>query len=127
MSLPPIRNSQLCLRAALLDYRETLSEIKLSSDTPLLLSTGEPLGGLLSSHKFRAMFRRVALAVGLGHRNLTPHSLRRYIFLAGVPVDHYIYCSRVRGARLPVERHLLVFRTPRFDTPVAMSFSNTVK
>ena len=54
-----------------------LSDIEPSSSEPLLLSTDASRGEVISAARFRGMFHRVCKAVGLGHRGLTPHSLRR--------------------------------------------------
>ena len=123
--LPALDNELVCPVRAWEEYVGHLSHIEPSRLVPLLLSTDASRGEVISAARFRGMFHRVCKAAGLGHRGLTPHSLRRggasNSFKSGVPLHHIKAHGTWRSAT--VERYLL--QTPRFDAPVAMGFKQT--
>ena len=125
--LPCLNNSLVCPVRVWNEYSQVFPGHVGSAVTPLLLSTGLPRGRVVSASQLRAMFYRVTTALDLGHRRLTPHSMRRggatYSFAAGVPIQYIKAHGTWRSAA--VERYLL--QTPRFDTPVALSFKTLAR
>ena len=124
--LPALSGSPVCPRAAWEEYVDELPWVPCTASTPLLLTTALPSGLVVTAPRLRAMFNKVAAAVGLSGEGLTPHSLRRgratRSFLSGVPLAHIKAHGTWRSAA--VEQYLL--QTPRFNTPVSLAFKSSV-
>ena len=122
--LPLIRDSELCPVLTWREYTLRLADIPVSSNSPLLLTTSDPRGRVITVPALRGLLRRAAEVAGLSHCNYTPHSLRRggasFSFRAGVPLDQIKHHGTWRSSA--VDRYLL--STPKFDTPVAQAFAN---
>ena len=89
--LPALGDPDLCPLSALEEYVGTFPGLPPSPDSPLLVTTVEPMGKIVTVPMLRALMRRVAQAAGLAEQNYTPHSLRRggasCSFHNGVPLD----------------------------------------
>ena len=75
--LPNLGSSQICPFQAWRAYNRVLHNTDLDADTPLLLTTGEPVGKVVTVPILRALFKKAVSLADLGEFGYTPHSLRR--------------------------------------------------
>ena len=90
--LPTLGSSTLCPFKAWRLYNICFEHMELTHDTPLLITTHEPVGLPVTASMLRSMFRRALAYADLKDAGYTPHSLRRggatFSYHAGVAIDH---------------------------------------
>ena len=75
--LPCLLKSIVCPVGVWSEYAQLFLGHVGSAATSMLLTTGPLRGNVVSASQLRAMFYRVTTALDLGHRHLTPNSMRR--------------------------------------------------
>ena len=124
--LPALGESEVCPLTIWREYVNQLKPFPVGPNSPLLLSTDEPKGRIITISRLRALLRRAAEAAGLSHLGFTPHSLRRggasHSFLEGVPIENIKHHGTWQSDA--VNRYLQA--TPRFTTPVAKAFASSL-
>ena len=120
--LPALGSSPLCPLQAWEEYVRALGSFTPSLDSPLLLSTGDNAGTIITIPQFRATFHRVAALAGLADCGYTPHSLRRGGASFSYKVGVKIPAIKTHGTwkSSAVDSYLL--SQPLFQTPVVRAF-----
>ena len=122
--LPALGSTLLCPLRAWNRYNAHLTVAGVTPDggSPLLLTTKEPAGRVVTTHMIRSMFKRATRMAHMDDVGYTPHSLRRggatFSYHAGVPLHSIKRHGTWRSQA--VENYL--FSQPVFSTPVAHNF-----
>ena len=120
--LPTLGDTWICPLRAWIIYTRLLKDVKITKDTPLLLSTVEPVGKPLTIPMVRRMFNQAVDDAHLEHVGYTPHSLHQggatLAYHAGVP----IHAIKQHGTWRSEAINEYLFSQPLFDTPVAKTF-----
>ena len=125
--LPELGNSELCPLRAWRSYKRHLSDIEVTPDSPLLLTTVHPKGRTITIPMVRALLRRAAEAAGLSSFQYTPHSLRRggasCSFDLGLPLENIKFHGTWKSNA--VDSYLK--SRACFNSPVARAFVTCLK
>ena len=91
MPLPVLGSSLICPFRAWRLFNVATRDMDINSSTPLLVTTHEPEGLIVTASMLRAMFRKALEFADLTTAGYNPHSLRRggatFSYHAGVPID----------------------------------------
>ena len=122
--LPSLGDTLLCPLKAWYKYRAflDLARVNTTPQSPLLLTTDEPAGRVVTIPMIRKLFKKAASLAHLDHAGYTPHSLRRggatFSYHGGVPVHsikrHGTWRSNAVDNYLASQRE--------FNTPVSHNF-----
>ena len=89
--LPILGNSIICPFRAWRLFNVATRDLDINSSTPLLVTTHEPEGLIVTASMLRVMFRKALEVADLSTVGYTPHSLRRggatFSYHAGVPIE----------------------------------------
>ena len=125
--IPSLGESTICSMSAWLTYTWTLRDVPINKDTPLLLSTVDPVGKPLTIPAVRRLFKKALDDTHLEDVGYTPHSLRRggatLAYHAGVPIEAIKLHGTWRSEA--VEEYLL--SEPLFQIPVAQTFAKLLR
>ena len=119
--VPSLGDSCLCPVRIWRTYL-TLLQPHLPPGCPLILTTHQPRGQIITASALRALFREVLALAELSHRGYTPHSLRRggatFSYQSGVHLDAIKHHGTWRSKA--VEGYL--YSLPTQLSPVASNF-----